>query len=83
MRSKRTPPIGPEKSLKLPGFGGTLSAGAGRVIVLAVTLKSRVLAAATPASRLTSAIGTSMVMVPNGPGTNEQAPGAVICLVPG
>ena len=83
MRSKRTPPIGPVKSLKLPGFGGRLSGGAFSVMVLAVTLKRRFESGATPASRLTSAMGTSMVMVPNGPGTNEQAPGALICFVPG
>src|SRR3989442_14142546 len=84
MRSKRTPPIGPVKSLKLPGFGGTLSGGAFSVIVLAVTLYSLfVESGATPASRLTSEIGTSIVIVPNDPSTKEQAPSAVICFVPG
>jgi len=83
MRSKRTPPIGPVNSLKPPGLGGALSGGAGSVIVLAVTLKSLFESGATPVSRLTSAIGTSIVIVPNDPSTNEHAPSAVIGFVPG
>src|SRR5207302_2589251 len=81
--SKRTPPIGPVKIWRLPGFGGTLSGGAFSVIVLAVTLKSLFESGATLLSRLTSEIGTSIVIVPNGPSTKEQAPGALICFVPG
>jgi len=65
------------------GFGGMLSGAASSAMVLAVTLKSRLESGATPGSRLTSAIGTSMVMVPNGPVVKEHAPGAVICFVPG
>ena len=49
-------------------------------MVLAVTLYNLFESGATP---LTSAIGTSMVIVPNGPCTTVQAPVAVICFVPG
>jgi hypothetical protein len=38
IRSKNRPPIGPVKNWNPPGFGGTLSAGAITVMVLAVTL---------------------------------------------
>src|SRR6267378_7315900 len=68
--------------MPLSGFGVSAFPAA-MVMVLAVTLNSRFERGATPISRLTSAIGTSMVIVPNGPVVNEQAPDAVICLVPG
>ena len=66
-----------------PANDGTLSASAGSVIVLAVTLYSRELNGTTPASRLTALSGTSIVIVPPGPFATEHAPAAVSCVAPG
>src|ERR1700686_2297116 len=88
MRSKVGPPSRRNVTVVTPGtvsvsWATGASGGTSRVIVLAVTLNNLFESGAVPVARLTSAIGTSMEIVPKDPRVNEHAPAAVICLPPG